>query len=90
MSDDHRQARQQEIERNRVFFTGQLPNIPAERRGKFALIRHQNIVGYYDTPLDAVTAARQYDDQIYSIQQVTDSAVNLGFFSYAVPLATAQ
>jgi hypothetical protein len=89
MSDEHQQTRQQEIERNLAFFLGQLPNIPAVQAGKYALIRHQNIIGYFDTPLDAIVAARQYDDRIYSIQQVTNSAVNLGFFSHAVPLATA-
>lgn len=90
MSDDHRQARQHEIERNLAFFLQQLPTIPVEKRGKFALIRHQSIVNYFDTPLDAVTAARQFDDQMYSVQQVTDSPVNLGFYSHAVPLASAQ
>lgn len=86
---DLRQAREQEIERNRIAFTQELANLPAERQGKFALIRHQQIIDYYDTPLDAMRAAKQYADQMYSIQQVINTAVNLGFFSYAAPLATA-
>jgi hypothetical protein len=72
------------------FSYSKLPAIPAAKRGKFALIRHQSIVNYFDTPLDAVTAARQFGDQMYSVQQVTDSPVNLGFYSHAVPLASAQ
>lgn len=90
MSDVQREARQQEIERNLAFFLEQIPTILAAQRGKFALIRQRNIVGYFDTPLDAVTAARQFEDRLYSVQQVTDSPVNLGFYTHAVPLASAQ
>jgi hypothetical protein len=90
MSDADRRARQDEIERNRAFFVEELPKIPAAQRGKFALIRRQEIIGYYDTPMDAVTAARQFDDQMYSVQEVTDFTVNLGYYSNALPLASAQ
>jgi hypothetical protein len=90
MDDDQRKARQREIERNRDFFLNELPKLLPERRGKYALLRNEKIIGFFDTPNDAVTAARQFDDQMYSIQQVTDLPVNLGFFSYAVSLAATQ
>jgi hypothetical protein len=89
MSDDLKDPRKQEIEQNLAFFLKELPTLLATHRGKFALLRHQQIINYFDTPQDAVTAAKQYDDQLYSIQQVTDTAVNLGYFSYAVRLAAA-
>lgn len=81
--------RQDEIDRNLAFFIQQLPSIPPELAGKFAIIRHQEIIGYYDTAADAISSATKlYQDGIYSIQQVTGSAVNLGFYSHAVPLAS--
>lgn len=40
---------QAEIERNLEHFLKEKPNIPAVYNGKYALIRHQKIVGYYDT-----------------------------------------
>jgi len=91
MSSDDRQHRekQDEIDKNLDFFLAQLPKIAQAHRGKFALLRHQVIVGYYDTPVDALQAGKTaYDDGIFSIQQVTDTPVNLGYYSYAVPLAS--
>jgi len=82
---------QEEIEKNLAFFLTELPNIPSASKGKIALLRHQQIVGYYDTVPDAINAGAQlYSDGLFSIQQVTDAAINLGFFSYAMPLAAAQ
>jgi hypothetical protein len=91
MNDEERRAKQQEIESNLQFFLTALPTIPTTHKGKFALLRHREIVGYYDTVADALGAATKlYPDNMFSVQQVTDAAVNLGFYSHAVPLATAQ
>jgi hypothetical protein len=91
MTDEERRAKQQEIESNLQSFLAVLPTIPATQKGKFALLRHKEIIGYYDTVADALrTAQHLYSDNMFSVQQVTDVAVNLGFYSYAVPLAGAQ
>jgi hypothetical protein len=80
-----------EIDNNLAFFLRELPNIPVYQKGKVALLRHQAITGYYDTVPDAISAGSQlYPDGIFSIQQVTNEPVNLGFYSYAVPLAATQ
>ena len=90
MTEEQRKAKQAEIERNLEAFLAFLPTIPAAQKGKFAVLRNREIVGFYDTVSDAVTAAAKiYPDNIYSVQQVTDTAVNLGYYSYAMPLVAA-
>jgi hypothetical protein len=83
--------RRQEINQNLEFFLGELPKMLPTQRGKFVLLRHKKIVGYYETVVDAVNAANTiYPDKIFSVQQVTDSAADAGFYSHAMPLGTPQ
>jgi hypothetical protein len=83
-------AHQAEIDNNLEFFLKELPKIAAQR-GKLALIRHQKIINFFDTPLDALSAGTTlYPDKIFSIQQVTDIATNLGYYSYAVSMGDTQ
>jgi len=83
--------RQEEIDLNLEFFLKELPGLPAALRGKYALLRHQAIVEYYDTILDALKAANSsYPDRMFSIQEVTSDAVDLGIFSHAVHLGAAS
>ncbi len=82
-------ARQAEIENNLKFFLGELPKLMAQK-GKFALIRHQKLINFFDTPMDALKAATAlYPDKLFSIQQVTDAPTDLGYYSHAVPLGSA-
>jgi hypothetical protein len=77
---------QEQIDRNYDAFTAQLPELIKTHRGKFALMRDGQIVDFFDTARDADTAARKlYPDHVYSVQEVVDTAVDLGFFSHAVP-----
>jgi hypothetical protein len=88
MSDANR--KQQEIDANFAYFTSELPRLLVDRRGKYALLRHRKITGFYDTPLDAQTAGLQlYPDGLFSIQKVTDEIIDLGLFSHAVHLGSA-
>lgn len=83
--------RKSEIERNLAFFLGELPSLQSAHAGKFALLRHQRIEGYYDTVADALRAGNaQFADKIFSIQQVTSSAADLGFYSHAMRVGAAQ
>ena len=60
-------GRQAEIDKNLEFFLRELPSIPVSERGKFALIRHESINGYYDTALDAVRAGNSlFGDKLFS------------------------
>lgn len=85
------EARRQEVARNFQAFQSKLPELLAERRGQFAVMRHGSIVGYFDTIGEAVHfAAEAYEDQIFSVQEVTDKAVDLGWFSHAAPANPIQ
>ena len=83
--------RRQEINDNLAFFLREVPKLLPTYRDKFALLRHKKIIGYYETVVDAVSAASSlYPDEIFSIQQVTDTAADAGFYSHAMPVGTPQ
>ena len=76
--------KQQEIDANYERFKAMLPDIIQLHRGKYAVMRHAKIVEYFDSARDAlVFASHQYPDGLFSIQEVTDKVVDLGWFSYA-------
>ena len=82
---------QAEIDRNLDIFLRKLPDLLKDQRNRYALMKNGEIVGLYDTIRDAQTTGEKlYEDKIFSIQQVTDSSVNLGFYSYAGGLEHAQ
>ena len=83
-------TKQEEVDRNFAFFQAELPQIMPNYRGKYALIRNEKIENYFDTLVDAYTAgSQQFKDGLFSIQQVTDEPVDLGFFSHAVHLGSS-
>lgn len=79
--------RKDEIARNYVAFQKQLPNLLKTHAGKFALMREEKIIDFFDTARDAYIAGqRLYSaDQLFSIQQVIESPIDLGYFSHALP-----
>jgi hypothetical protein len=82
MSDQ--QAREQ-VEKNYQVFLSMLPNIIAEHRNKYALMKDGQVIGYYSTLEDAyMTANKFYAEEPFSVQKVTDIPIDLGFFSHAV------
>jgi hypothetical protein len=79
-----------EIDKNYTFFQSKLPQLLEHHRNRFALLRHQEIVGIYDTVRDAkVTGDKFFSDGLFSIQQIEGEALNLGYFSHAVHLGAA-
>ena len=81
----------QEIEQNFEFFQTKLGDLIKDHRGRYALLRRKEIVGIFDTLRDAKLAGdTTYSDGIFSIQEVTNAEINLGIYSYAVHLGTAQ
>jgi hypothetical protein len=87
----HKDKYQQEVDRNYEEFQKMLPNLLAIYRDKYALMKDGNILGYYSTAQDAAMSAQAFiPDGVFSIQQVTNEAINLGFFTYAVPVDTVQ
>lgn len=77
---------QEQVDRNYEAFTKELPTLLTTHRGKFALMRDGKIVDFFDTARDAHVAGRELfkADGLYSVQEVVDTPVDLGFFSHAV------
>ncbi len=79
--------RQAEVDRNYEVFIKELPSLLIANREKFALMKEGKILGYYSTSADAAQTARSFiPDGIYSIQHVTDTKIDLGFYNHAVPV----
>lgn len=73
-----------EIDRNLFAFLPKIPDLIERYRDEFALLRNQEVVSIHPHLGEALqTAQAQFADGIYSIQQVTDKPIELGFFSYA-------
>ncbi|MGI8739489.1 MAG: hypothetical protein ACR2KU_07560 [Gammaproteobacteria bacterium] len=78
--------REEEIDRNYQAFTERLPSLLTTHRGKFALMRKGDVIEFFDTARDAyVTGQKLYDDGVFSVQEVINTPVDLGYFSRAVP-----
>jgi hypothetical protein len=77
----------QQLEDNYKAFQALLPSLVSSQRGKFALMRHGQIVEFFDTARDAYVAGQKLfaTDRLFSVQEVTDTPIDLGFFSHAVP-----
>lgn len=76
---------QTEVDENYAAFLKELPSIIAAHRDRFALMKDKKIIGYFTTAQDARAAADSFiKDGIFSIQQVTDQTINLGYFTDAV------
>ena len=78
---------QAEVDQNFEAFKAKLPELAATHGGKFALLRHREVIQIFDTAGDAAKFAEaQFDDDLYSIQQITGHVMDLGYFSHAVPI----
>ena len=74
-----------EVDRNFEAFEAILDSILPLRRGEFALIRHGDIISYSHRESDALAEGRRrFEDGVFSVQEVTDRPVDLGFFSHAI------
>ena len=77
------QRQRDEVDRNYAAFTRMLRAILSDHRDQLALMRDGRIVGYFDTPRQALEAAsEQFPDGVFSIQEVTDEPIDLGFWSH--------
>ncbi len=76
---------QEEVDANFKAFQELLPSIITNERNRWALMKNRECVAFYDTFRDAKTAGDAlYDDGIFSIQEVTGTSVDLGWFSHAL------
>ena len=79
--DERRQK--QEVDRNYDAFMRQLASLLPDHRNQYALMRDGQIVAFFDKPGDAYHAGVQrFPDEVFSLQEVTDEPIDLGFFSH--------
>ena len=54
-----------------------------DRAGQFALLRHQKIIGFFDSAGEAFRHGKsQFQDRLFSVQEVTNRSLDLGYFSH--------
>ncbi len=76
-------AKRAEIDANYDVFQRNLARYLAGHEGQYAVMRHQRIVEFVATPGEAYRfATGRFPDGIFSIQEVIDEPIDLGFFSH--------
>ena len=75
---------QAEVDNNYVAFKKLLPDLIGAHARKFALMRHGELVNVFDSANDAVVfAVEKYDDDLFSVQEITTKKEDMGYFSHA-------
>ena len=78
-----RDRQRREVDRNYDAFMRVLSTIIKDHRDQLALMRDGKIVAYFDKPSDAYrSGVERFEDGIFSIQEVTDEPIDLGFWSH--------
>jgi len=73
-----------EVDINFDAFRGMLPDLLQQAPGKFALLHRSELVDLFDSAIAAfIEGARRFGAEQYSVQEVTEQADSLGFYSYA-------
>lgn len=76
---------QAEVDRNYDWFQRNLSILRIDHDGEYAVLRSQTVLGFYESPGEAFRAAlADFPDRIFSIQQIIDEPLDLGFLSLAV------
>ncbi len=76
--------KQTEIDENYQAFSDILPELMKEHAGQFVVMRHKKPIGFYNSLRDAmVDAVKTYQDGLFSVQEITQKAIDLGWFSHA-------
>jgi len=76
----------EQVQANYKAFEKILPTLLPQHAGKFALMRNAVIVEFFDTVRDAYVAGQNLfkEDGLFSVQEIVEAPVDLGFFSHAV------
>ncbi len=75
-----------QVKGNYDAFMVELPSLLKSHAGKFALMRDGAVVEFFDTARDAYFAGLGLfkEEGRFSIQEVVEAPVDLGFYSHAV------
>ncbi len=72
-----------EVDRNYDYFQRNLSTFMREHAGEYAVLKSSAIVDFFGSPGEAYReASAAFPDMIFSIQEVTDEPIDLGFFSH--------
>ena len=73
------------VDKNYEEFQKLLPSLMKTHAGKYAVMREGEAIEFFDTSRDAlIFGHKEYPDGLFSIQQVTNVVVDLGYFSHAL------
>ncbi len=73
-----------EIENNLKVFQEKLPEILEKHNNGYVLLKAGKVKGVYSTLSDVRQASSLIEDGLYSIQEIIQSSINLGYYSHAV------
>ena len=72
-----------EVDANYDFFLRHLREYVESHAGQYALLKNRSVIEFFDKPGDAYRYAKgAFEDGIFSIQEVTEEPIDLGFFSH--------
>lgn len=76
---------QEAVDANYEAFSRRLPELLRTHPGQFALLRYGEIKAFFPSARKAAQHGQStFDDGLFSVQEVTDEAVDLGWFSHVV------
>lgn len=71
-----------EVEGNYEAFEKALPELMAQNPGGYAVYRHRALISVFDSFSSALTyCVSQYSDRLFSIQEISDEPLSLGWLS---------
>ena len=74
-----------EVSANFEYFKSRLPELKQTHPKKFALLHHKKIVSFFESENDAFNIGmRDHGEGNFSVQQVMDSHIELGYQSYVI------
>ncbi len=78
------ESKQVELRRNFEVFLQALPTLLPDHENEFVLMRNGEFIAYFEFAPEAVrTGRRRYDDDLFSVQEVTTRVADLGWHSRA-------
>ena len=74
-----------EVDRNYDFFKTQISQLKKDHLNKFALLHNKEILGFFIGEDDAIEfGTEKYGEGNFSVQQVNDRSIELGYQSYVI------
>ena len=78
-----RELQRREVDQNYDYFARSLSTFLPEHIGQYAVLKSREIIDFFDTPAQAYRyALDRFGEAEFSIQEVTEEPIDLGFFSH--------